>query len=93
MTEIGIERLRARDRQEDETENGEPDKTVAHEEADAIPGIDGDEHVGIRNHVDEAANRDYGKPDDHNRPEQGSHCRRPARLSGKQANQNHGRER
>ena len=57
VTEIGVQRLRARDRQEDETENGEPDKTVAYEEADAIPGIDGDEHVGIRNHVDEAANQ------------------------------------
>ena len=58
---------------------------MAGKKAHAVRRIDGQDHGGILRQMPESGDRDGGKPDQHDRAEEGRNFRRAARLDGKES--------
>ena len=87
MTEIGVERLRARRDQEHEAHDHQAGHAVRQDEPDAEPWVERQENARVVDQMDEAANRECHEPDQRYGPEELRHLGGPARLHAEQHHQ------
>ena len=93
MTEIGIKRLAAGDREKHRAQRHQSDGAVRQQELDAVPGIDRRQHRRIVADVNDAQHRNGCEPYHHDRPERGSDPRRATALHREQRDEDEHRQR
>src|SRR6266568_3056055 len=65
MAHVGVERLAARDREDDAAENSKSREVILNEEPNGMMRREGAEDLGVPCDVDHTEKRDRRKPEDH----------------------------
>ena len=87
MAHVGVERLGARDAEKNSAQEVKAVEPVVGEEADAIGGIDRDQHAGVAGDAPEAEEPDHNKPQQHDWTEGRANPRGAERLDREQRRQ------
>ncbi len=93
MTEIGIQRLGAGDREKDSAQRDQPDEAVLCQEMHAVIRIEGKENFRVTSDFDHTGDSDHQEPYRHDRTEEGGNLGRAVCLESKQRQQNKHRQR
>ena len=93
VTEVGIERLGARDSEEDCTQREESRHPMREQEAHGKARIERDEDLGVLQDMRNARSRDYQEPQDGDRPEERGDACRSSRLHHEQSDDDAHRDR
>ena len=93
MPHIGIERLRAGNREKHRAQHQKTVPGMPHEERQAVIGVYRQQDVRLPRDAPDAEHRQDCEPDHHDRPEQSADCRRAAALNDEQRGQQHQRDR
>ena len=93
MAHVGVDRLCARDGEEDGAEREEPHLGIVGDELRGIRRRDGPEDAGVGGDLLQAQRAEDQEPDHHDRPEQASHRAGAEPLEREQGDQDHQRER
>ena len=89
MTEIGVQRLAARHRQEDRRQHRQAEHMMPHQERDAVRRIDRGKHLRVGEDLYGAERTDHDEPDEHDGTEQPADAAGAAPLRPEQHDQYH----
>ena len=87
MPEVGIERLGPGHGKKHRAQRDKADHAVMDHERDGIERIERQQHLGVAQYLRHRRNRQHGKPDAHDGPEERGDTRGAPRLDRKQRHQ------